>query len=272
MNDFLTTAKTALKVYTIKPDLAYLDIAESSLNELSKKLTQAQSTQNEKSSQNSEGSQNSIYQHLDTVNIPLLLDNISKNLFHGDAAAGSIVALLFKNSEFRLSTEILFTLDHPETGLTDEYKIEPCENRLSDHESNWLNESKSPQFYNSLNQAAFSLANDGFEAVLKFVYSLQTNLQSEKEFERIIYAFVKLFESAPFNEIEWIKKIALNVVRNKEFKVKILIEIGEFDSAADIAIEKKNKLEHLIPLIANLSFARSNMNAFYKCQKALEYS
>ncbi|KAK8894524.1 hypothetical protein M9Y10_022958 [Tritrichomonas musculus] len=315
IGDYITTARTSLDIYTFRPELAYLDIAESSLIELKNSLIDKSDSQiltlnspqpEMHSKNNSESltvdenltlnsSSSSLSSSSRFTRVNSILSNIERtlkkislqrqfvvfcfernlagfeslNLFCGDAAVGSIVTLLFKNSEFHLALDILNTLNLPENGF-EEYRIEPCQNRNLSEKVSWFNLEKSQEIEKFLSRAAFSLANDGFDAISKLLFSLQKNLKNEELFEKIMYAFIRQFEMPPFNETGWIKKIALGIIKNVEFKARILIEIGEYDIAADIAIDKKNKLEHLIPLIAHLSFWRSNMNTYYKCQKALE--
>ena len=160
----------------------------------------------------------------------------SLNLFSHYLSFEAIVTLLFKQNEFLLSLEVL----------------EMCDEQ---------------NYKTIISKAAFAIANDGFQSVQMFVHNLQ-NCATEESFEKIMYVFLNRLILSPFNEIEWVSKIANEMIHNELFKAKLQLEYGFIENAANTSIS--NNFVDLVPLIAKYAFYHSNMNVFLRCMKYLE--
>ncbi|OHS96073.1 hypothetical protein TRFO_37801 [Tritrichomonas foetus] len=228
LGDNYTTAQLALSIYAKHPNFTLLDTAQSSLEEM-KEISPK------------------IEQTLKKIDIQRrfvifctehkLFGYESLNLFNGDLAIESIVILLFKENEYSLSLEILNI----------------CQN----------NEFTEKVIRN----AAFTIANDGFLSVQKFVHYLQLST-NEEEFEKIVYIFFRRLIIPPFDEGEWILKVTKELITNDFFKAKLLIEYGDLESAAHLIISKNMK--DLLPIITKLAYRSAKMNIFWKCMKAID--
>lgn len=240
IGEHYATAKSALSLYTVNPQLSLLDIAEGAINDMNNNSKSIQKTLKTIDFQRrfiifcTERNLN-VYESL--------------NLFLGEKAVQSIIILLFKHYEFELSIDILKSIMNNNSPKT------------------WYNQNISKPFVDIIAQTAFSMANDGYKAISGFIQALQMNVHDEELFELIVFLFLQQIESNTIHEIDWIRQIALNVVTKGHYQVKLLLGILDVENAANVAITKNVK--ELLPLVANRAFSLDKFETYLKCQKAL---